>query len=306
MVGNIVDVMRKLSISKDLELKTISKSFPVWKEKMMKVMGNHVTVDGLVELGDHLAEVFKSTSRPGREQGTVSGGGTAWEALMCWYCNIRLLGNRTVVMRWRKDMVPRPIFDALTVMYGSFASTSESDLIAITFPKREEYLQPDRSIFNPKGDEVSEKKLKERLDQLASSHFTEYGVGIIQLKTNWNDSAQVPMLWDLIYRVKDFKDHNIHVGTSSWSISALKKFSYSFATVPTSRGPYSINQVRVQRVSKLTGGNYWGMPTMSGVASSVKDMIQNNFSDGINVDLRTDLERELPHLKEKYEYFGLV
>lgn len=305
MADNIINVMRKLSISKDLKLKTISKSFPIWKNKMMQIIGNQITVDSLLELGDHLGDVFKSTSKSGRSQGTVSGGGTAWEALLCWYCNLRLLGGRTVVLRWRQDMVPKPIFDALTVMYGTFASSSESDLIAITFPKRDEYLQPDATILKPDGITISEKKLKERLDQLAALHYNEYEVGIIQCKTNWNDSAQVPMLWDLIYRVKNFKDQNIHVGSNTWSIDALKKFTYAFATVPTSRGPYTINSVRIQRVSRLTGGNYWGRPTEQGIASSVKDIVQNNFSGGINVDLRTDLTNEIPKISTEYSYFGL-
>lgn len=306
MVNNLVNVMRKLSISKDFELKTVRESFPIWKAEMLRMMKDKITVDSLVDLGDHLAEVFKSTSTPGRGQGTVSGGGTAWEALLCWYCNIRLLGTRTVVMRWRKQMVPAPIFDALTVMYGSFASSSESDLIAITFPKKDEYLKPDESILKPDGFNISERKLKDRLDNLAGTHYNDYEVGVIQCKTNWNDSAQVPMLWDLIYRVKDFKDQNIHVGSNSRSIDALKKFTYAFVTVPTSRGPYSINQVRVQRVSKLTGGNYWGKPTESGIASSVKDIIQNNFCGGINRDLRTDLYNELPNLATEHSYFGLT
>lgn len=33
---------------------------------------------------------------------------------------------------------------------------------------------------------------------------------IIQCKTNWNDNAQIPMLWNMVYATKDFKENKIY------------------------------------------------------------------------------------------------
>ena len=130
-------------------------------------------------------------------------------------------------------------------------------------------------------------------------HFNEYEIGIIQCKTNWNDNAQTPMLWDMVYSSSGFAGRNINVGTSAYSIRHVKLFTYSFVTVPTSRGPFTPNSMPVKRVYHLSGGNYWGKPAVSSVANSLKDIFGKNFQEGCHTNLRTDLNNALPHLGGK-------
>jgi len=186
------------------------------------------------------------------------------------------------------------------VLYNSFASNSETDLLAITFPKRSEY-QADLT-----KEHESSNNMKKYIDELTDRYFKEYEVGVIQCKTNWNDNAQIPMLWDIVYHAKGFRDRNISVGRNNFSIDALQNFSYSFVTVPSSKKDIrGKNCTPVNRVNNISGGNYWGMPSQSGIASSLKEIFQKNFSGGVKHSLRDDLSKELPKLKSKYSYFDL-
>ena len=42
-------------------------------------------------------------------------------------------------------------------------------------------------------------KREKVMDALCEKHFTSLEIHIIQCKTNWNDNAQIPMLWDMVY-----------------------------------------------------------------------------------------------------------
>ena len=101
---------------------------------------NSLLINYKINLGDHLAEIFKTTSQGTRTQADVSGGGKLWEAIVCWYLNLCLIGTRTVVIKHKKDLIPEPIKEAISVKYGNFISNTKADLIAITFPNKEEYL----------------------------------------------------------------------------------------------------------------------------------------------------------------------
>jgi hypothetical protein len=135
--------------------------------------------------------------------------------------------------------------------------------------------------------------------------FSEFGLGIIQCKTNWNDSAQIPMLWDMVYSSDGFGKRNITVGTSAYSIRDLQSFWYAFATVPTTRGPFTSTKTNVLRVRGISGGNYWGQPTKSSVASSIKEIFCRNFRNAFDKPQRITLKENLEHLDSSYSYFKL-
>lgn len=298
---NIVDNLRKASVCRILQTKTIHEAWPQWKQQMNKILDGKYTPTTILDLADSLAEIFKKTSQSGRSQSNLKRGGVGWEGIVGWYMNLCLLGSRTVVIKVVKDLVPEPIRDSITVRYGSFISNTESDLLAITFPKRREY------VMELTEQQKSIKGMKEHMNILAEKHFPEYEVGIIQCKTNWNDNAQIPMLWDMVYRAKGFDEHNTSVGNNGYSISGLKKFTYSFVTVPSSKKDITgKNCTPVNRVSNLSGGNYWGMPSESGIASSLKEIFSRNFCGGLNHSLREDLSKELIKIKTEHNYFDLV
>lgn len=313
MTQNICEYLREKSVEELFKTNTFSQSWTVWKG-ILEEKVPYLTGSNIIDLGDILSDTFRLTSSEGRSQSSVSGAGNAWESLVCWYLNLCLIGTRTVVIKQKKALVPQPIRTAITVNYGTFPSNTESDLIAITFPEKSEYTNMDKfqvSIRNNQGLEISTTKrnrtfnYSEIINTLVERDFTECEVGIIQCKTNWNDNAQIPMLWDMIYSSKGF-NNSISVGDSSFAIKNLKKFTYSFVTVPTvDLKKIKSDSTCVKRVQNISGGNYWGHSSLTSVASSIKGIFGRNFSAACDGSLLTNLNKELPHLQTKYQYFKL-
>ena len=319
MSQNIVEKLREEAIKNLFGTKGFIKAWSTWKNKISELVPNR-SANQFFDLGDHLKEIFYTTNMSKvridgtRSQSEVSGGGANWEALVCWYLNFCCIGRRTVVIKHNKNLVPDPISNAITVNYGTFISNTESDLIAITFPDKVEYsMDKEKIVVNDEDGNVIQIKhrgkmnynLKEVLNALVARDFSEIEIHIIQCKTNWNDNAQIPMLWDMIYSANNFKT-NITVGREGYSISNARLFTYAFATVPTVKvDTIKRNSAPVLRVSNLSGGNYWGMQSVSGIASSMKEMLSRNLSNGANSSHKTTLASELPKLSSIYDYFGI-
>lgn len=314
MSENIVEHLREVAVSKLFQMNSFKNAWPSWKEEIEHNIEN-LTPNNVVNLGDTLADIFRLTRVEGRSQSTVSGAGNAWEALVCWYLNLNLIGSRTVVVKQSRMLIPEPVRQALVVSYGTFPSGTESDLIAITFPATSNYTlnKFDISIRGDDGEIIPTKvgsnnkfNYKPLIDELLSNDFSDCEVGVIQCKTNWNDNAQIPMLWDMIYSSSGFIRDTISVGTSAFSINYLNKFTYSFVTVPTvNRENFKIDSTAVQRVRNLSGGNYWGHPSEPSIAHSIKDMFGRNFSSASSDGLIIRLRSELQHLDTRYSYFNL-
>jgi len=311
---NICEYLREEAVKDLFKMKTFDKSWSVWKGV---VQGNltQLNPNNVVNLGDKLADIFRLTGVTGRSQSEVSGAGNAWEALVCWYLNLCLIGSRTVVVKQKKALIPEPIRQALTVSYGTFPSGTESDLIAITFPDKSEYTNDklNISIRDNDGNLIptlksrgSKFNYKELVDALLERDFSDCEIGVIQCKTNWNDNSQIPMLWDMIYSSNGFNRHSITVGTSTYSITDVRKFTYSFVTVPTVKvSGIKLTNTRVKRVQNLSGGNYWGLPSKASVAHSIKDIFGRNFSSSSSIGLVRRLNDELPKINTTYSYFNL-
>jgi len=314
MSENIAEYLRKVAVSDLFQINSFNKAWSRWKSEIQNNI-HHLTANNVVNLGDELGDIFRLTAVSGRSQSTVSGAGNAWEALVCWYLNLNLIGSRTVVVKQKKSLIPEPVRQALTVSYGTFPSGTESDLIAITFPNGSDYLKDKLSISIRDDDGVlipaahgikNEFNYKKIIDALLSRDFNDCEIGVIQCKTNWNDNAQIPMLWDMIYSSRGFIRHSISVGTSTFSINNINRFTYSFVTVPTvNRERININSTAVKRVQNLSGGNYWGYPSEPSVAHSLKDMFGKNFSTASSNSLTQRLTLELPNLDTTYSYFNL-
>ncbi|MCM1160969.1 MAG: hypothetical protein NC412_07080 [Roseburia sp.] len=319
MSQNIVEKLREESVRNLFNTKGMIAAWPTWKAKIDSLIPNR-SANQIFDLGDRLKEIFYTTNMSKvrtdgtRSQSEVSGGGANWEALVCWYLNLCCIGRRSVVIKHNKNLMPDPISNAIIVNYGTFVSNTESDLIAITFPDKPEYSMDKKKILinDEDGNQVKIKQsgkmnynLKEVLNALVARDFTEIEIHIIQCKTNWNDNAQIPMLWDMIYSADNFKT-NITIGREGYSISNARLFTYAFATVPTVRiDKFKSNSVAVLRVSNLSGGNYWGIKSISGVASSMKEMLSRNLSGGANCNHKTTLKSEIPKLSSVYDYFKI-
>lgn len=306
---NIIETLRNDSIS--ALPNGFASCFPVWKERICELAPVQ-TPRQIMDLGDNLSSIFNLTRTEGRSQSDVSGGGTAWEALVCWYLNLCLIGRRTVVIKHNKKLIPLPVRDAITVNYGNFASNTESDLVAITFPDRVEYSTVRENIFItdehnlPVPTLIGQRFNRNGLmNALCHRDFAQLEIHIIQCKTNWNDNAQIPMLWDMVYSANEFRA-NITIGQNGYSIHGADRFTYSFVTVPTSRmDNVSSSSTHVRRVAQISGGNYWGKPTVNGVSSSVKEMLNRNLLAGHRSSHMITLGAELPRLNTDYSYFGI-
>lgn len=310
MPQSIVEYLREQAVQKLFTTTTFNKVWASDWQNDIRTRLSSINANNIINLGDSLSDIFRSTSGV-RDQSSVSGGGTAWESLVCWYLNLCLINTNTVVIKSSKSLIPEPIRDSLKVSYGTFISNTESDLIAITFPSRPDYSMDkiNISINDSNGNRIPTTKrnqaynYKEIIDALVDKDFSSYEVGVIQCKTNWNDNAQIPMLWDLIYASNGFRN-GVSVGTTAYSIQNLNHFSYSFVTVPTVNSVFRPTSTSVLRVSNLSGGNYWGKPTQSGVAHSLKEIFRRNFSIGAP-NLQVSLPTAIPIIGTTYSYFNL-
>jgi len=314
MYNNIPELLRKEAISNLFSTNSFKNSWVIWKPEIQRILNGNVDENTILNLGDYLTQIFRTTGSSGRGQGELSGGGTAWESLICWYLNLCSVGSRIVAVK-KMGLVPEPIRDAITVNYGNFGCNTESDITIIIFPDLHEYTQ-DVNTLQVQNNQQNKLPILNRngklninpLNFLASRDFQQYEIGIIQCKTNWNDNSQIPMLWDMIYSAGGFRGRNITIGKNGYSIKNINQFTYSFVTVPSNQNQnYSSNQVAVKRVTNLSGGNYWGQPTVQHVAKSLKEIFTNNFNNGTN-GIRNDIRNALPYFRpnQMLSYFDLI
>jgi len=296
-----VEYARAEAIKSLFGMKCFNEAFATWGPEIKSIIRPNPDFYSLLGLGDSLGKIFKTTGTSGRGQGTLSAGGSCWEGLVCWYLNLCLMGSRTVVIKHSKKLIPPCIADAITVNYGSFVSNTESDLVAISFPNLNDYFQPIENFScNGKFQYV------DTINRLCTRDFDKLEVGIVQCKTNWNDNAQIPMLWEIVYSSTGFSNRNISIGRNGFCMKDFKKFFYSFVTVPSNSLNYTTANLPVKRVYNLTGGNYWGRPTSSGVAQSIKEIFNRNFGTSwVNGSQKKDVESQLAN-KADLMYFNLT
>lgn len=313
MYNTIPELLRKNAIENIFSTNTFQNSWKIWQPDIIKNLGVNFDENKILNLGDHLSNIFKLTGTVGRNQGQLSAGGTAWESLICWYINLCCIGSRVVAIK-KMSLVPNPIQDAITINYGNFACNTESDITILVFPDLPEY-NTDINLLNIRDNNgniisglVKNKLNYSALNYLSARDFHLFEIGIIQCKTNWNDNAQIPMLWDMIYSSGGFRGRNITIGRNGFNIQNASSFTYSFVTVPSNNKTiYKPNNVAVKRVTNLSGGNYWGQPTLQNVAKSIKEIFTNNFQSGSRGTLRTDIRASIPELNSAglLSYFGL-
>jgi hypothetical protein len=198
-------------------------------------------------------------------QGSLSSAGSTWEALVVWYLNFCLVGTRAVCVRGA-PLSPKPIRDALSVCFENSVLRSEPDVILIS----SEALAKAPAVKN-------RKEMLEKAGEVIEESFDKTGLVNFQCKTNWNDNAQIPMLWNMLYnqaRKGALIPNGFSIGRHGFSLQNLGFFGYSFVTVPTQKkGPqgYKPENLDVMRVKTMTAGNYWGHPTRSGVCFSLAE-----------------------------------
>ena len=318
MTQNIIEYARELSIKQLFSTEGFNSSWNTWRTV---INNNHLstppTARQIFDLGDKLRDIFKTTGQAGRSQSDVSGGGTSWESLVCWYLNLCTTNRRTFVIKHHKNLIPDAINKAITVNYGNFRSNTESDLIAITFPNKNEYtIDKDSINIHDSNDNKIETYTRNKfnylgiINALVERDFSDIEIHIIQCKTNWNDNAQIPMLWDAIYSAHNFRN-GISVGSEGYSIHDTQRFTYSFVTVPSNQlekkgnRTYKNSSTAVLRVRNLSGGNYWGLPSEIGVANSIKELVERNLKTGHKDSILNTIKYSIPDLSTRFNYFKI-
>lgn len=254
MCQSIIEYARELSIRSLFNTNGFATSWPTWQNFIRTNYLNTQTISSsqLFNLGDSLRDIFRTTGVSGRSQSDVSTGGSNWEALVCWYLNLCTINRPVFIIKHNRELLPTPVSNAITVNYGSFKSNTESDLIAISVPNLDDYTQ-DKNLIDISTQEGNKVPTHIRnkyqylpiMNTLIARDFDKIGIHIIQCKTNWNDNAQIPMLWDAIYAAINFTN-NISVGSEGYTPRDCKEFSYSFVTVPSN----SLEKMEIQHIKQ--------------------------------------------------------
>lgn len=285
---NPIEVHRRRAVEALFQTPKFLEAWTTWAPQ---IAAEVTTANGVYDLGSKLSYIFQSTST-GRGQNDVSGAGNAWECLVCWYLNLVFQGTGAVAIKKKRALVPEAVADATAVVYGNSQTNTESDLLVFAIPPS--------LLSGVTLDGLSE------IDAFIRRHCRDITVGVVQCKTNWNDNAQIPMLWDMVYRARGFRDTGISVGKNGIATNDFKSFSYSFMTVPSQKNlgsKFKNDSMAVKRVRNLSGGNYWGWPSVNGVALSFSEIFRRNFSDAFQQPIQNQigdvLATGIP------DYFGL-
>ena len=275
----MIEGLRKKSFDSLFSMNTFNKCWPTWREMIFEKTNNFQDPRAIYNLGSHLREIFRTTGGEGRQQGDLSGGGAAWEALVCWYLNVVMIGSRAIVIKQSRSLIPPVISDAMSVTYKNVKTNTESDLSGMVFPQDPAFLQQD---YDPI-----------KINEYIHEKLSKISLHNIQCKTNWNDNAQIPMLWDMVYQFREVRSQSIRVGSSGVDLNDLADFTYSFVTVPSQNKEIIPNSMCVRRVESLSGGNYWGRSSARGVAESVSEIFKRVFGNAFDRDIKGHIAEQL-------------
>ncbi|MCI4442177.1 MAG: hypothetical protein JHC39_01620 [Lentimicrobium sp.] len=79
MYNTVPEQLRKLAIENVFSTNTYKNCWQIWQPEIIRLLGNNYTENEILNLGDHLSDIFKSTGGGGRGQGN--------------YPQVELLGN---------------------------------------------------------------------------------------------------------------------------------------------------------------------------------------------------------------------
>ena len=283
---NNVDLERLRMLDHLMHLTSLN-AWPLYDAEMGALWrGRPPTGQQLIDLGDHLGRVFGAgsaastpppaggtvpaaagvTARSSTNQSRQGSSGTAWEAMVVWYLNLIAFGTPLWVARGEYRWLPRVTLDAIAIKHGTLSSTKEADIVAFNVPEE--------LIVEPRpGVTVSPLNMRE-----VDAHLRRNPAGtdlrLISAKTNWNDTVQAPALANMIFELaRTSADPVLVVGMKGVRFTQFRSFAYSFVTVPSGSATMRVASLPVQRVSGLSGGNYWGKPTEAGVASGFSEYL---------------------------------
>lgn len=277
-----IDVFRSSIMRQVSSVPSFSQSWQKFQQQIDSFIGPNPNASQIFDLGQNISTIFLSNAKKGRSQSAVASGGAAWECLITWYLNLIFWGTDVVASRQNKKFVPQVLYDAFSVTISNHKTNTESDIVVYSIPH---------------ASNISNLNLS-NIDSLIRTNITSTNTSVVQCKTNWNDNAQIPMLWDLIYNSTNFRLPNVSVGTAGTNPGAFKSFAYAYFTVPTNKNINKIapKSTQVLRVTNLTGGNYWGRPSANGIAQSINNYFGRNFAShfvgGVQAHIQNQIKKD--------------
>ncbi len=139
-MANVIEQLRNDAVSKLFTTPSMEKAWEKWHPFITNLIGSPPQADKIFDLGDHLRDIMFSAyvkiDKPtlSETQSMKSRSGALWESLLAWYCNLCLIGTRSVVIKKSKSLVPSQFLDAITADYGTQQEDSEADVLTLTFP----------------------------------------------------------------------------------------------------------------------------------------------------------------------------
>ncbi len=272
---SLIEQIRSSVVRHTLDLPSFKSSWAIRRQLIRETFANpdQPTRAELVALGGKLASIFQAVGKGQRGNADVSGGGVAWSALVSWYLNLCYAGTDAVAFREGMG-APECVKDAMAINYqNTNLRASDTDVLVLSLPG-----------FQAQVDEPVAKLIGKRLEDLFAGNFGQCGMINIQCKTTWNDNAQVPMLWNMIFqqaRMGQTPTGGFLVGRRGFHLSNLGYFAYAFASVPTvTDGADGIKpgSMPVLRVAALSGGAFWGNPTRAAVCRSLSEFFGHQYA----------------------------
>ena len=262
-----VDKFRIEILEREWGVTSFRKNHEHYKTQWEKALGPEPESKDVKRLGENLRIVMKSLGGD-RTNAGVAAAGSAFECMVSWYLNLLLWGTPIIVGK-KHSKLPKVFSDISTVNIDGKKSNSETDLIAFSIPDSEYFVG-------------SSTELNQHLER----RIKNVDLTIIQTKTNWNDNSQIPMLWNMIYNVAEFRVPNISIGINGFTPLSLNELRYAFVTLPSQRddmlSSYKPSSMAVKRVKTLTGGNFWCCPPKDDVVSALHEFPTRNFSRQIS------------------------
>ena len=303
----IAEKLREIAVGKLFEKE--KKFTNNWKKLEIRIKSkigkkiDEVTGEKIFNLPDDLREIFFSLlpkkTKNKRSQDLLPIAGDGWERTVAWYLNLCLVNTRAVVFKKRKAFFSNKILNSLTVNINGKHILSESDLIGIIIPENANLKL-----------EKSEKNFLKSFREFTDYNYKEFELFGIQCKTNFADDVERPLLYQVLYNLPTQLDIGIKIGVNGAHVSDFKNFKYSFITIPSQKADRIPNKDTAPaiRAQLFSGGCYWAMPSKNGVANSLKEFMNRNFSSILpqgNTTIINSLDENIANLKTKYKYFKL-
>ena len=276
----LIEDFRAKVVGDLFEMQSLSSVWPLAKTTLCtNLPQNAVSAHNILELGRHLSGTFTGLHNPAattteaEAQALVARGGALWEGLVVWYLNLCLAGTRAVAIK-KKSHMPKSVRDALSVWIGNSEKLSEPDVLIL-------------HLDSEALDGSYARSPVQAFQTLLDANFSEIKAVNIQCKTNWNDTVQTPLLWNILYAAAVASGaHSNALGASTITFGAngrylpnLSGFRYGFVTVPSNDPEgFSPQTSPVVRGRAFTGGCYWGRETIPHVCRNIMELFNVNGS----------------------------